>query len=146
MLQGLGRYKPGVNIPTHLLLSALLWSGVGLLLLVKGIRLADPDPSLGWLAGAAVLAGSLKSFFILDQRARVAIKRILAFADSTCLGAVYSLKTWLLVLCMLATGGILRNSSLPTALLCFLYLTIGWSLLWSSRLAWRAWWRGESGR
>jgi hypothetical protein len=44
---------------------------------------------------------------------------------------------------MMGMGVILRNSSLPVNLLCFLYLTIGLALLLSSRLAWRAWLTGK---
>ena len=60
-------------------------------------------------------------------------------ADGTCLGAVYSAKTWLLVLCMMAGGIILRNSTLPISVLSFLYITIGSALGLSSRLAWSSW-------
>jgi hypothetical protein len=144
MLPLLKRYKPGGKIATHLLLSALLWSGIGLFLLYRGIRL-EGALSPYFLAGA-VLAGTLKSSLVLDHRARQAISRIRAFPDSTCLGAVYSLKTWILVLCMIAAGGILRSFSLPVLLLCFLYLTLGWALLWSSRLAWAAWFKGLESR
>ena len=144
MLKGLSRFKPGVNRRTHLFMSAVLWTGIGVLLLAKGVfrlsQLADWQPSIVILA---VLAGSLKAYFILDKAARSGIDRILTFKEGTCLGAVYSVKTWILVLCMMGMGVILRNSSLPIYLLCFLYITIGWALLLSSRLAWRAWLKGE---
>ncbi len=87
----------------------------------------------------ALIAGTLKSYFILDRSARKSIERILNFKDGTCLGAVYSIKTWLLVVFMMGMGIFLRNSSLPLSLLCFIYFTIGWALLFSSRLAWKKW-------
>lgn len=140
MRKGLSRFKPGVTTHTHLLLSAVLWTAIGLLLFTKGVfrlsQLAEWQPGI---VIAAILAGSLKAYFILDKSARRGISRILTFKDGTCLGAVYSIKTWILVLCMMGLGVILRSSSLPISLLCFLYLTIGWALLVSSRLAWRAW-------
>lgn len=124
-------------------MSAFLWTAIGLMLLTKGLfrvgRLTEFQPLL---VASAFLAGSLKAFFILDKSAQRGITRILNFKDGTCLGAVYSVKTWLLVLCMMAMGVILRNSALPDSLLCFLYITIGWALLLSSRLAWRAWLKG----
>ena len=144
MVKGLSRFKPGVNRRTHLFMSAVLWTGIGLLLSAKGVfrlsQLADWQPLIVVLA---LLFGSLKAYFILDKAARSGIVRILTFKQGTCLGAVYSVKTWLLVLCMMGMGVILRNSSLPVNLLCFLYITIGWALLLSSRLAWRAWLKGE---
>jgi hypothetical protein len=92
-----------------------------------------------WLILPAMIAGSLKSLFILDNSARKGVYRLLALADGTCLGAVYSIKTWLLVLIMIGSGIILRHSSLPKELLGSVYMTIGWALFFSSRHAWQAW-------
>jgi hypothetical protein len=144
MVKGLSRFKPGVNRRTHLFMSAVLWTAIGIMLLGKGaFRLSQLTDWQPLLVALAILAGSLKAYFILDKSARRGIDRILTFKDGTCLGAVYSMKTWRLVLCMMGMGVILRNSSLPVNLLCFLYLTIGWALLMSSRLAWRAWLKGK---
>jgi hypothetical protein len=63
----------------------------------------------------------------------------LAFGDDTCLGAVYSVKTWLLVLAMAVMGALLRNSAVPGILLCFIFFAVGWSLLFSARIVWEAW-------
>jgi len=136
----MGRFKPAVRRNTLLLSSACLWTLVGLLLLIKGgyryYYLPEPYPLV--IAGG-ILAGTLKSLWILDKSARNGITRIQKFDDGTCLGAVYSSKTWILVLCMMSLGVILRNSSCSVQLLCFLYFSIGWALLFSSRLAWREW-------
>ncbi len=144
MVKGLSRFKPGVNRRTHLLMTAVLWTVIGLLLLTKGaFRLSQLNDWQPLIIVLAVLAGSLKAYLILDKSARKGIDRIVSFKEGTCLGAVYSVKTWILVLCMMGMGVILRNSSLPLNLLCFLYLTIGWALLLSSRLAWRAWFKKQ---
>lgn len=136
----LTRFKPGVRRNTLLFMSALLWTLIGLLLLAKGSRclLQLPQARL-FLFAAALTVGSLKSIVVLDTTARRSTERILLFQDGTCLGAVYSVKTWILVLCMMSMGVILR-SYLPISWLSFLLLTIGWALLFSSRHAWRAWW------
>ena len=140
MAQQLSRFKPAVSRQTLLFMSALLWTVIGLLLLAKGgYRLFQLPQGRLLVVAFAFAVGSLKSLAILDRSARRAIERILLFQDGTCLGAVYSIKTWILVLCMMSMGVILR-SYLPVMLLCFLLLTIGWALLFSSRLAWRAWW------
>ncbi|MGW8194195.1 MAG: hypothetical protein ACWGOX_08020 [Desulforhopalus sp.] len=134
------RFKPGVTRGTLLLMSACLWTAIGLLLLVKGaLRYGQLPHGQPLLIVAAFVVGSLKSYLILDRAAKKAIARILSFEDGTCLGAVYSVKTWILVLCMMTVGVILRNSSVPDNILCFVYFTIGWALLMSSRLAWRTW-------
>jgi hypothetical protein len=140
MANGLSRFKPGVNRRTHLWLSAMLWTTIGLLLFGKGVfRLSQLNTGQLLIPAAAIFTGSLKAYFILDTSARRGITRILTFKNGTCLGAVYSVKTWILVLCMTGMGVILRNSPVPLSLLSFLYLTIGWALLLSSRLAWQAW-------
>lgn len=138
MLSKLARFKPGVQRKTHLLLAACLWTFVGIILIGRGIHwLFTAD--LLVLALPAVLLGFLKSHFILDKTARKSIHRILLLEDGTCLGAVYSKKTWLLVLAMMAMGVFLRHSSFPRPWLGVLYIVIGWALLWSSRTGWQAW-------
>ncbi len=144
MDKDVSRFKPGVRRRTHLLMSAVLWTVIGLMLTAKGIyRLSQLKDWQASILAVAILAGSLKARFILDKSARRVISRISTFEDGTCLGAVYSIKTWIMVLCMMGMGVILRNSSLPIALLSFLYLTIGLALLLSSRLAWAAWLAGK---
>lgn len=145
MKKRLARLKPGVSIRTLLFLSAFLWSVIGALLLGKGLyrlHLAHSHWPL-FLVTAAIAAGTLKSFLILDRAATQGINRILTFRDGTCLGAVYSVKTWILVLCMMTVGVILRHSPLPMLLLCYMYLMVGWALIWSSRLAWWAWFKSK---
>lgn len=140
MLKGIARFKPAVRRNTLLLSSACLWTVIGLLLLAKGgYRWYQLPEHKALIIVVGIFAGSIKSFWILDKTARRGIDRILNFADGTCLGAIYSSKTWILVLCMMGLGGILRNSFFPVQLLCFLYFSIGWALLFSSRLAWREW-------
>lgn len=139
----LRRFKPAVRPASLLLASAGLWSGIGFLLLGKGCyRLGALADQGIWLLPLGFLVGSLKSYCILDAVARHGIARLSRFSDATCLGAVYSWKTWILVLCMAALGGILQRSSFPSQLLTLFFLTIGWALLLSSRFAWSAWKKG----
>ena len=132
------RFKPGVKRKTHLLLAALLWSVVGVILMIRAAFWLV-HAHLTVLAVPAVVLGSLKSHFVLDKTAIKSINRILLLEDGTCLGAVYSMKTWLLVMVMMTMGILLRHSALPRPWLGILYATIGWGLFWSSRLGWRAW-------
>ena len=89
------RFKPGIKRKTHLLLAAILWSVIGILLLTKGsYRIVQvPDHQIVVIITALII-GTLKSILILDRSARKSIVRILEFEDGTCLGAVYSFKTW----------------------------------------------------
>lgn len=140
MRQSLQKFKPGARKKNILLLSAALWSVIGLMLITKGLyRLFQISEGQFLIVLSAVLIGSLKSFVILDKSAQRGISRIEDMKDGTCLGAVYSKKTWLLVAGMMCMGFFLRNSSIPQSFLCFIYITIGWALLFSSRFAWLKW-------
>ncbi|MDX9834044.1 MAG: hypothetical protein RBT36_02370 [Desulfobulbus sp.] len=131
-------FKPGVPRSVHLFAAPFLWTVVGCLLMLRGWSWLDPGNGR-LLALVALLIGTLKSRFVHDRVGARVIGRIARFGDRTCLGAVYSWKTWLLVLLMIAAGAGLRRSPLPGPLLGTIYLAIGWSLCLSSRIGWRQW-------
>ncbi len=97
------------------------------------------DISQLWIVLPALLIGTVKSLFMLDRSAAKSIKRIVKRQDDKCIGGVYSLKTWLLVLLMMGAGWLMRHSSLPREFLGLFYVSIGWGLFFSSRNAWIAW-------
>ena len=138
MADGLKRFKPGVSPRIHLVCAAALWTGIGGFLLVRGIILLKSGGGL-WLIVAGVVLGSLKSFVVLDRSASRGIERISRFSDNTCIGAVYSWKTWLLVLAMMAMGVMIRTLNLPVLPVGTLCVAIGWALIFSSRYGWQRW-------
>ena len=119
-------------------MAAILWTAIGIMLMTRAV-IWLVDARMLWLILPAVVLGTLKSVFVLDKTAKRSLYRIQHLADGTCIGAVYSYKTWLLVLMMMAAGITLRHSSLPSYLLGLLYMTIGWGLFMSSRHAWMCW-------
>ncbi|AGF79190.1 hypothetical protein UWK_02654 [Desulfocapsa sulfexigens DSM 10523] len=138
----LSKLKPGASRSVHLLVAATLWTVVGISLMSRGIVWLNGLGQL-WIVLPGLLLGSLKSLFMLDRSAIKSINRIIATRDGRCIGGVYSVKTWLLVLLMMAAGCLMRNSSLPKELLGLFYVSIGWGLLFSSRTAWVAWKKGD---
>lgn len=134
----LQRLKPGVSVKSLLLSASLIWTVIGGGLLWVGTSWALPIIPL-WLLAMAVTIGTLKSFYILDRFALKNSLRIEALPDKTCIGGIYSPRTWLLVIMMMAVGRLLRTSSIPRELIGFLYFVVGWGLLLSSRIAWRTW-------
>jgi hypothetical protein len=96
-----------------------------------------------WIILPALLIGTVKSIFMLDKSAKKSIDRIIATRDGMCLGGVYSIRTWLLVLVMMVAGYLMRTSQLPITFLGLFYVSIGWGLLFSSRNAWGAWRHGD---
>jgi len=138
----LAKAKPGVPRSVHLFAAPFLWSVIGAWLMARGWGWLEPGRGR-LLFLAAILLGTLKSLLILDKVARRSLERIIHFQDNTCLGAVYSWKTWLLVLLMMAAGITLRSVTQPGPYIGTFYGAIGWSLCLSSRLGWQAWYRRE---
>lgn len=130
--------KPGVPRTAHLFAAPFLWTVVGCLLMYRGYGWLDPGRGRLLLALAWVL-GTLKSLWVLDAVARRSIARIILLKDGTCLGAVYSWKTWLLVALMMISGIVLRQIIVPGPCIGILYCAVGWSLCFSSRLGWHQW-------
>ena len=134
----MSRYKPGATINTHLFVAALLWSLIGIFLMIRGVRIMPAEGNPAFFVGGVVI-GALKSIFVLDKVAGKNIQRILDFGDNKCLGGVYSYKTWGLVLVMIGGGFLLRASSLSPDTIGLIYVAIGWALMLSSRLIWLKW-------
>lgn len=139
------KFKPGAPRRIHLLLAASLWSVIGTILMIRGTSWLVAVQAV-WVLVPALIVGAMKSLFVLDHTAGKGVYRILSMADGTCVGAVYSIQTWLLVLVMIGAGKLLRSSDLPREFLGGLYVAIGWALFFSSRHAWLAWHRLSDSR
>ncbi len=134
----LERFKFGVSRKTHLFLAALIWLFAGVLLIGRGCFWLKAEGTLPYALLAFVL-GVLKSRMFLDRNANKNIARIMKLRGPAFVGAVYSLKTWGLVLGMILIGVTLRMSPFPRTVLGVVYITVGCALTLSSRLSWKAW-------
>jgi hypothetical protein len=134
-------HKPAAAAHVHLFLAGAMWTLVGAVLAgFGGAWLWQSSASNAWwLAGSAVVVGALKGRFVLDRAARRIVDRIRARGDGRCLGGFLSLRSWALVAVMAAVGRLLRGSEIARGLLGFLYIAVGVGLMFSSRVAWRAW-------
>ncbi|MEN8188910.1 MAG: hypothetical protein ABFS19_03620 [Thermodesulfobacteriota bacterium] len=132
------RFKPGVRRETHLLFAAALWTLIGIRLMGRGLFFLVNHEGY-WLIFFGFLLGSVKSYLILDKTALKGIERILKFNDNTCLGAVYSRRTWMLVLLMISGSILLRRFAVMPNMISVISVGIGWALFFSSRFAWRSW-------
>jgi len=134
------RWKPAAKAQTHLLAAAGLWTVVGLGLSTLGFvwcfaaRL--PWPFL--LAAVGIFAGTLKGRYVLRRLAERNAARVIRRGDGHCLGGFLSIKTWLLVAVMMASGILLRRSGIPHPILGPLYAAIGTALLAGSLPLWEA--------
>lgn len=140
MYKHIQKYKVGGKNSTHLILAACFWTILGIFLFLKGLYFLYLSGYI-LLSVLAVAAGYGKSFLILDRTAEKNVGRILELKDGTCLGAVFSFKTWGMVLAMAAIGTLIRKSGAPEPFIGFILAIIGFSLLFSSRFAWIAWHR-----
>ena len=135
------RCTPRTSSKTQLLAAACLWTGVGLLLATKGlylVRYAAWSVLLIIMAGGICL-GILKGKFILDPVASKIITRLQLRNTPYCLGGLFSIKSWLLILGMIFLGKILAIMPVPTTIKAVLYILVGTGLMYSSRLIWIAW-------
>jgi hypothetical protein len=129
---------PRVGKTVHLFTAPFIWTVIGAMLMIRGANWADISTA-GWLMLVAFVAGTAKSIFVLDKAAAKTTQRILDFSSRKCLGAVYSWKTWLLVVLMMGSGIAMRMLTHPGMVIGTLYMAIGWALFLSSRLGWQVW-------
>jgi len=124
--------KPRASSRFQLLLAGAMWSVVGAGLLAFGtilIRGASSTPS----AQLLLLGG------VLDRTARKITVRIAERGEGRCAGSFLSFRSWALVAVMILAGRFLRGGGLPAAAVGILYAAVGTGLLFSSRVAWKAW-------
>jgi len=129
--------KPAVSARNMLLVSALFWSGIGLMLMGRGWCLAGRVSILPPLIAMAL--GTVKSFVILDRAVRRNVARLRSLPDHSCVGAMYSWRMWGMVLLMMILGRLLRMSPVAPVLVGGLLMAVGWAMFLSSRLVWGEW-------
>ena len=134
------RFRPDVSKSVHLFAAPLIWTAVGIMLMIRGLGWIGFSLT-GWLLFIALFVGTIKSLTILDKSAKKNLTRIMTLNDKSCIGAVYPWRTWLLVILMMATGIALRSMTEPGLFLGTVYLAVGWGLLLSSRHGWEQWLR-----
>ena len=135
------RFTPAAAPKTHLLTAGLFWTVVGTMLLIKG-QIFLSGASLPVRLVITLLCtglGLIKGRYVFDRAARKIIHRIRARQRAYCLGGLFSIRNWGLILSMIVLGRIISWSPLPDLLKGGVYHIIGPGLLFSSRLMWRAW-------
>jgi Ca2+/Na+ antiporter len=140
MSSWLETYKPVASSRVQLLLAGLMWSLVGLGLIVVGTCwvLSTSSHIIGLLA-ISLCIGLGKSLLILDRVADRIVQRIAIRGEGRCLVSFYSLRVWAIVIIMMLVGRILRGAGISYSLLGLIYAAVGTSLLISSRSIWLAW-------
>lgn len=143
----LHRMKPAVNRKWLIMISGVMWSGVGLLL----IRIATK-----WFAafnsGQMTLAlttgpllGLAIAYFGFRKLAKENAERILAYPQRVCVFAFQRWQSYLLILVMMGMGIFMRTTSfIPRFLLAPMYIGIGLALFLASFVYYRSYFSNES--
>ncbi len=129
--------RKGVKREILYFVSGIMWSGVGIMLniLSFGWFLKTEGKLKFFSIGFAFVSAFLISFFGFNYLARKNIKRIYKFPDYTCIFNFQEVKSYFLVIFMIALGLFMRKSGFfSKEILIFVYTAIGTALFISSFL------------
>ncbi|HIE64355.1 MAG: hypothetical protein ABGX83_09595 [Nitrospira sp.] len=131
----------------HLKVAFFWWGAVGTMLLIVGSGLLFGGRSLSvlntgptspgtaqWVGLAIALCiGFIKGRFVFRKVARRYIKRIQALPEKSPVYMTFSLKSWGLILCMMALGMILRALETPHLVRGVIDIAVGLALVLGSK-------------
>lgn len=127
--------NPVVSRKWLLLLSGLMWSGVGILLnsfALRWLQLYEGWPLVASVACGLIL-GIAIAFFGFRKVAAKNIQRILEMPDYSCVFAFQKWQSYILIVVMMSMGIFLRNTDIfPRIFLASIYMGIGSALFISS--------------
>ena len=143
----LERLTPRAFPRTRLLTAAVVWTCVGAFLCAKGVWLSIESSMMPGLAAvtAGLCFGLLKSMLVFDRVAGKIIGHIGRKPSPSCLGGLFSVRNWALILVMAVFGRAIGGLPIHAALKTGLYVMVGSGLGYSSRLLWRAWRNSPAG-
>lgn len=128
------QFNPRVDKNILILLSGLVWTGVGVMLLslaYSWLQKAQSHHTLLFVGvgfAAAMLIHHFGFLRIVDKN----LGRLLPIDGKRCVFSFMPWKSYLIVAVMVTLGMVLRHSSIPKLYLSVLYIAIGLSLVLSS--------------
>ncbi len=143
----LDRLTPRVYPRTRLFSAAIVWTCVGTFLSLKGVYLSSDASRTVVLATilAGLCLGVVKSRIVFDRVAGKIIAHIGSRPSRACLGGLFSVRNWALILVMAVFGRALGALPMHPGLKTGLYVMVGSGLGYSSRLLWKAWRNSPAG-
>lgn len=127
--------KPAVNKNILILISGLLWSGVGLLLLriASGWFSRFSGRESVWDVSTGLLLGFVIAWFGFRKLAQKNADRIALYSDKVCIFAFQRWQSYFLILFMVALGVFMRHATfIPKTLLAPIYIGMGSALFLAS--------------
>ncbi len=126
---------PKVNKNILILISGILWSGVGILLIniaSKWFILFNKKEIIFTIIGGIIL-GTIISYFGFTNIAKKNIKRINQYSNKVCIWAFQKWQSYLLITIMVSMGVFMRKAHfIPKYLLTPMYIGIGFALFTAS--------------
>ena len=126
--------KPFVDKHYLILLSGIMWIGVGILLNSFAYHwLKAYNGNYLWIfICSGLIVSLLKNRFVLSKLVNKNINRIEANGNKQWLFSFMTLKSLIMIIIMMSAGITLRHSSIPKQYLSILYIAIGTALMLSS--------------
>jgi len=130
------RLYPAISRHRLYIIAALLWAGVGFMLISRGIAWLSPFYVLkAWLLTlAGIILGVIGHLGPFSTLAQKNIARIRSKPLKSCIFGFQAIKSYLLLLLMLLLGLTLRHSRIDPQYLAVVYLAVGTALALSSLL------------
>ncbi len=129
------RLRPAVNRKWLIIISALMWSSVGIFLNILAYNWLNSfnNTQLIIIISIGLLAGWVIAQFGFGNIANKNIDRILAYPKDVCVFAFQEWKSYILIIFMMSLGVFLRTTDLlPKYLLAPMYIGIGTALFLAS--------------
>jgi hypothetical protein len=128
------KYRPAARNSSLILLSGIVWIGVGIMLLCfafSWLAMAQ-DKNIYFFACSGVIAALIVHHFGFLKIVNTNIERIFQTNEKKCLFSFIPSRSYLIIAVMITLGVILRHSSIPKQYLSILYIGIGLALILSS--------------
>ena len=129
------KFKPALPKCWLLLMAGVVWSAVGIGLNILAFKwLGQYSRTVAYsTALSGMVAGLLSGTLGFSRIVKKNIQRISGLPETPCAFAFQEVKSYFLIVFMIALGSFLRHSALvPRFILSFIYITIGLSLFVAS--------------
>lgn len=134
----LNQFAPRTSPQTRLTSAALIWMIVGIFLIAKGIWISYDGKIISTIFAtiSGLILGLVKSRFVFDRVATKIIDHIGDRPNLSCLGGLFSVRNWALILIMAIFGKAFGALPIHESLKTSVYVMVGSGLAYSSRLLW----------
>jgi hypothetical protein len=134
MKSNLKKYDPAVDKKILIIVSGVIWSIVGILLVTSAVRWLSGLSAYAavWLGTAGIILALMIHYYGFSKLVQKNISRILAKDGKVCIFGFQPWKSYFIILVMISMGTVLRSSPLPKHYLSIMYTGFGGAMILSS--------------